>query len=311
MHGRLLSSAISLVFLAAGMGCGVQNASEVSIDPALAKLVPPDATVLAGIDVKKLKVTPYYSSRSYELNIPLLDSVSREFGFDPRRDISDVLISWNGKNLIVAAKGRFAKDGIEQRLREGGQQTRYKQQLLLGSSGSAITFLNSEVALAGKMHAVKSVIDIQKAGTGQVAEEFASAVLHISKRDQLWLVSRSGLPFADMPVHSDIASILSNFAGYVSWTSARIAVDTGMHFEAQVECVSSAGSKRVDDALRAGLGLARLTTKESATDLLRLYNSMQVRRDKEAVYVHADLPSDLIDQLLARAASFNRINSEF
>ena len=311
MHGGLLLSAISLAFLAALTSCGIQKISQIPIEPAFAKVVPLDATVLAGIGFQKLKSSQYYSSRRSQLNIPLLDNMSRALSFDPRRDVSDVLICWDGKNLLIAAKGYFAKHRIEQSLGGNGKQARYKQQVLFESSGNAITFLNSEVAIAGRTQSVKRAIDIQNAGAGQVAEDFAIPFSHLSKRDQIWLVSRGGLPFADMQARSDIATLLSNFAGYVSWTSAEIAVDASMHVEAQIECVSIAGSKRVDDALRAGLGLARLTTKENAADLLRLYNSIQVRRDKEAVYLQADLPPDLVDLLIARTVSLNRTNADF
>ncbi len=60
------------------------------------------------------------------------------------------------------------------------------------------------------------------------------------------------------------------------------------------------GAQRVRDALRGGIGLARLTTKDNEADLLRLYDSIHVDQDHQLIHVRADLPPDLMDKLLAR-----------
>ena len=42
-----------------------------------------------------------------------------------------------------------------------------------------------------------------------------------------------------------------------------------MDFKANIECISEEGSRRVRDALKGGIGLARLNTKDDQQQMLR------------------------------------------
>ncbi len=99
-------------------------------------------------------------------------------------------------------------------------------------------------------------------------------------------------------MRSDIASALSNITGFISATSFGLGFDTGAHMQAEIVCISEQGAERVRDALRGGIGLARLATKDNESDLLQAYDAIQVSQDGETVRVRADLAANLTDKLL-------------
>lgn len=277
-------------------GCARQAATGISVDRALKPLVPPDTKVLAGVDIDKLKSAPFYQ-RHKELDWSQLDRIKKEIGLDPRRDISDALVAWNGKQALVLAHGTFNPNELQERL--GVRRSFYKHHDLIGGDTEGVVLLRKGVAAAGSASQLRTVIDLQDSGSGGIPDELAQQLEMLPKTDQIWAVSRGGLPFADLAVRSDIASALSNIVGYISNATAGVTVDTGTHWQADITCISDQGAQRVRDALRGGIGLARLTTKDDQLDQLRLYDSIHVDQDHQFVHIRSDLTPELMDKLLS------------
>ena len=55
----------------------------------------------------------------------------------------------------------------------------------------------------------------------------------------------------------------------------------------------------MNDALRGIIGLARLTTKTGDSDLLRLYDAIEVRTDGNAVKIDAKIAPDMVPSMVA------------
>ncbi|MCS7316134.1 MAG: hypothetical protein RMI94_13690, partial [Bryobacterales bacterium] len=51
---------------------------------------------------------------------------------------------------------------------------------------------------------------------------------------------------------------------------------------------------------RGLIGLARLTTPDNAPELLRAWDGVSVRAEQRAIEIRAQIPADLLDQLIAR-----------
>ncbi len=283
-----------------GTGCNRRSSTGISVDSVFRPLIPPDTKALAGVDLEKIKRTALYERHQNELKFPILDASSERVGLDPRRDISDVVIAWNGKQPVFLVRGRFTPKDVEQKLRAlGAQRTSYKAYTLIGGENDSVLFTKKGLAVAGSSDVLRSVIDLQNSGGGGIPKELEQRIRTLPKSDQIWAASRGGLAFAEMPMRSDIGSALSNITSYVSGTTLGIGLDTGVHLQADISCVSDQGAQRVRDALRGGIGLARLTTKDNEQDLLRMYDSIQVDQDQQTVHIRADLPGDLTDKLLA------------
>jgi hypothetical protein len=296
--------------LLSSVGCSKQITTGLAVDNAFRPLISPDTTVLAGAQLDAFKATPFYQRHQKSLEFPLLNASTEKLGLDPRRDLSAALISWNGRQSLFLVRGRFKPEAIEQKLTaQGLPKTRYRNYTLIGERGTVITLLKGSVAAAGSPEALRAALDRQEEGKGEIPEELQERLRSLPKGEQIWAVSRGGLPFADLPMRSDAESALSNIASYVRGTSLGIGVDTGLHLQGFISCISEQGAQRVNDALRGAIGLARLTTKDNELDLLRLYDAFQVTKDHEVVRLQADLPAELADKLFTFLPRLNGLGT--
>lgn len=304
---RYFSFSLVLAGIIAATGCTKHPATGVSVQSAFRPLIPPDTKVLAGLDVDKIKATPLYQRHEKDLDFPLLNGSSERIGLDPRKDISNVLVAWNGKQPIFMMLGRFKPAEVEKKIGSlGARRSTYQKYILLGDPKNSIVFLTKAVAIAGSAESLHGVIDLESKGDGEVPEELQERLVGLPKTNQIWAVSRGGLPFMEVPMRSDFGSALSNIAGYIQATSTGIGVDSGLHLLMNIVCVSTQGAQRVHDALRGGIGFARLSTKDNQQDLLRLYDAIQVEQDQQVVHVRVDLGTDLSDKVLSYLPQLQR-----
>lgn len=295
---RFLFAVFLIADLAVGVSCRHPASTGISVDPAFRRWIPPETRVLAGADLEKLKSAPFYRRHQSSLDFPLLDASSERIGVDPRRDISEALIAWSANRPVFLIRGRFTPASVERKLEAlGARRAAYKQYTLLGDPANSLVFLKRGVAAAGPTPALDAMLDLDAERGGQVPEELGARLRELPKGDQIWAVSRGGLPFTNWTMRSDYESALSNIVGYVRGTSMGAQVDTGVHFSADLTCASAQGAQRVHDALRAAVAMGRLTTKDNQQDLLRMYDAIRVDRDNDIVRVRADFPGDLADKL--------------
>ncbi len=283
-------------------GCGRETTTGISLDRAFRPLIPPDAKVLAGAHVDKLQASELYRRENGRFPVPIFDEMSRQIGVDPRRDIMEAVMAWDGKQYLLLLRGKFSPAELERKLSQAGlHSTRYGKYALVGDTKDSVAFLSPELAAVGPVEMLKPAINRFESGGNAVPEELQGRLKLISSGDQLWLASRGGLPFAEAALpSSDIGSLLSNIVGYVSATSLGVAVDSGFHVHGQILCISDEGAKRVHDALRGLIGFGRLSTKGNETDLLKIYDAIQVEQAQQTVNIKADLPGSLADALLNR-----------
>ncbi len=299
---RYLSTLAMACVLACLCGCGGNTGDTVTVGKEFRSLVPPDTKVLAGIDLDKLKAAPIYQRHEKDLNFPLLNGSSERLGFDPRRDVSDVLIAWDGKRALFFVRGSFKPSEVEQKLSSfGAPRTTYKNHQVFGDTRNSLTFLdtsgNKGFAVAGSAGDVQRTIDLEGSSADTVPEELQERLRQVPKSDQLWIVSRGGLPFVDAPMRSDIASALSNIVHFITGATVGVKADTGTHFQIDISCISKQGAQRVHDALRGAIGLGRLSTRDDQRQLLQIYDGINVDQDNAVVHVHADYSGELTDKV--------------
>lgn len=282
------------------LGCGKTSTLGVSVNAAFRPLIPADTKALAGLEIDKLKISDFYRKHQDQLDIAQVDAISERTGFDVRRDVSEALIAWNGGRALLISGGRFKTPEVEQKLGAMDvRRTSYKQYTFFGGGQDSLAFLSKTLVLAGPTDMLRKAIDQRAADGGGVPEDLNQRLRSIPRADQVWLVSSGPLPVAGIGIRSDVQSALSNIVNYVDGASVGIGLDSGAHLQADISCVSNEGAQRVHDALRGGIGLARLATKDNEIDLLRLWDAVHVDQDHNTVHLRADLPGDLADKLIA------------
>ncbi|HLH01645.1 MAG TPA: hypothetical protein VKX25_02665 [Bryobacteraceae bacterium] len=183
----------------------------------------------------------------------------------PASDADRVLLVWNGKGVLIA------------------------QQKAPGEP----------VRLSGDPALVRRSQELARSGGGNLPEELSGALASLADADQIRILLR-GLPVEDLHLPSEYASLLANFRGHVRRTAVGLEAQSGLNLHARIDCFSTEGSERVDVALRAGIGFARLSAIAKDPGEARLYEVLQVKRDGSSVFIDGKYPPDLSDDLLRR-----------
>lgn len=294
---RYILTACLIAGLLAGLSCGRLATKGVAVDSSFKPFIPADTKALAGVQIANLQATPLYQTHKGQLNLAQLNEFTDRTGIDPTRDLAEIVIAWNGEQAVALARGSFSQSKIQPKLKSlGVRQQSFHKYTLFGDASNSLVFIRDGLALAGPSQAVRNLIN--PSGEGDVAPELQEQLETLPKNSDVWVVSRSGLPTTGIPMRSEIGSALSNIVAFVSGTAIGVAVDTGIHLQGDLTCVSIEGAQRVRDALRGGIGLARLTTRDNQLDLLRLYDSIHVEQANTAVHIQADLPPDLANTVI-------------
>jgi hypothetical protein len=270
------------------------------VDPAFVPFIPPDSHVMAGVRLQKLRSTDLYAKYRAELPLPLLDEFKEKTGLDPEHDIRDVLVAGSQADMLVLVTGHFDVAGVEAKTKGlGTKRFAYKGYTLAGDDRYAVVFLNNGLAAAGSAASLRAAID-RRDRSAPIPAALAASLAQAPRNAQLWVVGAGPLKnFGFLEQHDDIQSILENFVRYVNGAMLSLEVDSGLTFAGRVDCNSQAGVKRVNDALRGIIGLARLTTKTDQGDLLRLYDAIEVKAEGNAVKIDAKISPEMVPKLVA------------
>lgn len=281
---RLFPALLSVAAALLLSSCGTQSPTGQDIDKAFRPLIPPETKFLGAIDIARLKQSALYAARRQDID-RLYERIGADrFGIDPRRDLDYLGFFSDGRRAVIFAKGNFRNANKRE----------------LSKAGSPIEFLNDRVALAGDREAIRAARGLEAKGSGEVPEELAARLHSLPKNDALWLVGRGPLPVDNIPLANDTRSNLGNFVGLVNGITAGLALDNGLLLTGRLSTQSPAGATRIHDALRGIVALGRLSVKDNETDLLRIYDAIQIGTNGNIVEVNASLPEADVNRLLER-----------
>jgi hypothetical protein len=304
MKRQLVAIGVAWIATIAVASCSGPTPTGIVVSREFRPFVSADASMLISADLGKLRSSPLYAKYQRELNLPALDEITQEFGVDPRRDLNELLYVATGEKQYLLARVVFQVQDLEARLqRKGLTKSAYKGFAIWGDARNAVAFRKGSVLLMGSTETLRSAIDTEDGGRGEVPEEIADRLRGMPKGDQIWLVSRNGLPFVGTPTRSDIQSALSNIVAFIKAAAASLSIEDGLRLRAALGCVSQDGATRVNDALRGAVAIGRLSTKDNETALLKIYDAVQIERQENTVRVNAQLSGDQIQELANRFGS--------
>ena len=291
-RGRYLRT--FLLLLAALTACHSAGTGRTSIDATLAAVLPSDATMLAGIRMDAVRATPLFQNLVATRSLPLLDDFARETGFDPRRDVRELLIASNGKDLLVTARGAFKESAAA-----GLTKQSYRGVTLYTRDEHGLAFLDASTAVAGTLPAVKAALDRYKSGDHSGPAELLSRARQIPAQNQLWSVSNGfeNLLSAAIPETGNAANAARILRSLENMT---VAVDlrAGINGYLTGICRTGQDAKNLGDTARGLIGLGRLSVPEKQPELLRLWDGIKVDQQQRTVTITVAVPEDLLEKLL-------------
>jgi hypothetical protein len=266
------------------------------VDNVLERMVPPGATSLVGAHMDQVKQTEIYKKLLASQNLSQLDEFASDTGFDPRRDVRELLFTTNASGSVMLARGTFH---LSSATLKGAKKTRHGQYDIWGVGTSGFCILDSTLAAAGDIPAVEASLDEWTSGTHSAAQPLLARVAGVNPQSQLWGISiGTGNFLADHPPAAnsslDFSKIFTSLHDY--WFQADFSA--GLRAEVHGTTGTERDAMNLRDAVRGLVGLGRLNVPENQSELLKVWDGITVDQQGRSVSLHADIAQDLIDKMV-------------
>ena len=304
-----LRTALSILALAAVISLPVAAA-----DSTMLKAVMPDAEFIGGANVDQVMNSPFgqFMLSKISAEEQKLQKMIDMTGFDPRRDLREVMVAsknmGGGKdNAIVMAKGTFdaAKLTAAASL-HGAALNSYNGVTIFAlnpkKESEGIVALMAGMAIGGPTEAVKAAVDRLQSGTGTAPALAAQAVAASAKWDA-WAVSNAS--------PSKLAGVVSNpnLGGALKGEVLQAITQTtgGVRFGANVEIGGEAVMRSEQDAtalvdvykfLMSMVQMNAPKTGPASTPIQALFGSANVTASGVTVTFSAQLPQTELEKLI-------------
>jgi hypothetical protein len=279
------------------------------VDNVLAQMVPDASVTLVGMRMDQLKTTPLFQKLLAQQSLPQLDEFAKESGFDPRRDVRDLLLAGNGQRSVLLARGTFRLT-----LPPTAKKFNYHGYVIISNAdphqpvGAGFCILDASLAAAGPLPVLETALDQYKSRNRNNAAALLARARAIPETYQFWAVTAGAANIIsdNMPRGPgngpDFARIFRSLQNVTFEADLR----TGLKAIAEGYCASAQDAKTLSDAARGMVGMGRLNTPENQPDLLRLWDGIKVEQQDKKILLTADIGQDLIDQLLKLMQSTHR-----
>ena len=268
------------------------------VDNVLAKLVPADAQSLFGARMDLLKTTPLYEKLVTGQKLDQLDTFVTETGFDPRRDVRDLLLASGGKftSSVLLARGDFHLS-----IPKGLNPIRYRGYVLEVSPKDETGFcvMDRTLAIAGSVSGMKAALDQYVAPRKDATAALLEQAKAVPLQFQVWSVSIGGVDFLanNLPREGNAANFGKIFRSLDN-THFQADLSHGLAGKAEGVCRTEADAKNIGDAARGLIGFGRLSVPDNQPELLRLWDGLHVDQNQRTITITANVPQDLIDKLV-------------
>jgi hypothetical protein len=286
-------------------------------DPTLLQMVMPDAQVVAGLQVDSAKSSLFgqYVLGHFSVNDTKLSDFTSETGFDPRRDVTEIVVGSNwmqnsaDNRWIVAAHGTFNVTKISTAVQaNGGTPGLYQGLTLLTfSAGSksqdtAIAFLDPSTALLGDLTSVKAAIDRKKANLGTDVAVLTKAQTASSGKD-FWFVTLVPLSnfSSSIPVFGGSnGAAAGNLFAAINQASGGIRFGDTITITAEAVTRSDKDAQALVDVLKFLAGLVQLNRQSNPTagQVATLLDTMQATASGNVTNVSLAILEGQLEQLL-------------
>jgi hypothetical protein len=286
------------------------RAQGVALDRSLVALLPPHATSLVGVDVERLKRTPVW--RQFEERSARdshFEELARETGFDPRRDVYELLVASGGPGQLVAlACGSFDTAAWTRVLKENKAVSEtYRGFELLGPEDAhkqgRFAFLDNRTVLAGSRTEVLAAIDRKIGGGPSLLANTAllNRAQAISGTHPVWAVSDSPGQIVARGFGGSPDARVSNFARiFSSMRAATFALDLsfGLELRASGVCGTAEDARTLADAARGVVALGRLSASQQDPELMAVFDGIRVEQRGNELDVAVRLDPASLEKLL-------------
>lgn len=283
-----------------------------AVDTQLLNLVMPDAQVMAGINITNAEITPLGTFLLAQISASdkSLQDLIAQTGFDPRRDVTEVLAASNGNQTapssVALSKGNFdvAKIVAAISAKSAQQVSTYNGATLItsGDKVGAVAFLNGTIAIAGNVASVKAAID-RNSSVNSVSPALATQAQALSTSQDAWSVSLASLsaliPGMSTAGANGMANQAMQLVKNIQSCSAGLKFGSTVQFTAQAVADTAQDAGALGDVIKMVAALAAMSagSNKEAAAIAPFLQSLQVTTTGATVDISASIPESQIEAL--------------
>ena len=250
-------------------------------DPALLQLVMPDAKVIAGIQVEQTRNSLFgqYVLSHMQVEDGGFKNFIAQTGFDPRRDVSELVIASNWESnspasrWLVMARGTFDSGKIAQAAQGAGiTTTNFQGVNILTYTGhgqtdvqNGIAFFDATSAVMGDLPSVQAAIARRKSGAPPSSQLLAK-VKDLSAQNDFWFVTL--VPVSEfagaMPDPNLSGAMKGNLLAAINEASGGIRFGSTVTIAAEATTRSDKDAQALVDVVKFVAGMVQLNRQNNA-----------------------------------------------
>jgi hypothetical protein len=290
-----------------------------AIDPSLLNLVMPDARILSGIQVAPSLQSSFGKFVLSQMHTD--DTELRKFidetGFDPRRDLTEILIATPGTagttGVLLVGKGVFNIGRITTAAKShGGRVVQYRGvDLILGGATSTggIAFLDANTAAMGEEAILKAAIDRRLSGAPALSGNLVTKARDVASKNHAWFVTLTPLSeflngrVADQGLNDamqgNLLQAVTQASGGVQFNSANVV----LHGEAVMR--SDKDALALQDVLKFLAGVVQMN-RDKDPKAASLLDNTKFATEGNILRMTMTLPEDMMEKLFVPAEARRR-----
>ena len=286
-------------------------------DPHLLSLVMPDAKVVSGVDIDKVMGTPF--GQFFLSQLPAPDAGFQEFvtatGFDPRRDVHEILIASPGdpakRSGLLIVRADFDAARIMSLFTAMGKTPETYQGVQILSSGApkkanavqeAFAFIDNSTAVAGDLASVRGAIDRRNSAGGALDAALSGKIATTSADQDAWVVSIVPFSsFANMAPNKNISGALQgDLIKGIQQSSGGVKFGSTIEISGELTARSDQDASSLADVVRFFMNMAQMNAPGHA-ELGALLKTLNVNTEANAVKVSVAIPENQVEMLFKMA----------
>lgn len=286
-------------------------------DPGLLRLVMPDAKVIAGVQVEQTKNSVFgqYVLSHMQVDDHSLSRFIQETGFDPRRDVGEIVIAsnWTSANpqsrWLVLAKGSFDVAKIAQVAAGSGAAVSTYQGLSLYTfpgkgtpqADNAIVFLDGGRAAVGDTASVKAAIDREKSAAAASGELITKVGL-VSTNNDFWFVTL--VPLSEfsgtVPDPNVSGAMRNNMLTAINQASGGIRFGDTVKLSAEAITRSDKDAQALVDVVKFVVGMLQMNRQNNATagQVANLLDTLDCKTAGNVMTLSLAIPEQQLEQMI-------------
>ncbi|HUJ51606.1 MAG TPA: hypothetical protein VLW25_15460 [Bryobacteraceae bacterium] len=285
-------------------------------DPGLLRLVMPDAKVIAGLQVDRTRDSAFgqFVLSHMQLSDESFQKLIAETGFDPRRDVSELMIASNWESSspesrwLVLAKGAFDLQKIQAAAQlNGATITNFQGAPVYSYSGStgpdsdsAITFLDASSAVMGDMTSVKAALTRQRS-SAPASSDLLKKVGPVSAKNDFWFVTLVPLSeFAGAMPNPNLSSAMQgNVLNGINQASGGIHFGDTVTISAEAITRSDKDAQALVDVVKFVASMLQLNRQDNPTagQVSSLLDTLDTKTTGNVMSMSLVIPEQQLEQL--------------